>query len=308
MFNPLEHANEPWTLYVDESYQDNVMTLGAAAIPASRIADAVNAWHLLKSQTFDVAVDLELKSSYGGKERARQVLDGLGWTHAKRVPAMLEVIGAMPLVILGNTIVDRRSDLDLVDRYHENLQWCIRRFANLLQIDVRSSGVGHRVVIDVPPTPSELTERSVGPLLRDFVENHRGHIPFEVYRRMYFDGERFPGTLKRGIALSKLGFDPELLCSHARTSDMLQVADLVSGTIRAFVCANLNATSTKPHIAENFRRIAPLIRTGAKRGTVGRTIHTFGFDVFDPQRPWDAPRPVDLAVELAAPVSVTAVA
>lgn len=308
MFNPLEHATEPWTLYIDESYQDNVMTIGAVAIPSSQVAYVVNTWHLLKGQTFGVAVDLELKSSYGGKERAREILDDLGWTHAKRVPAMLDVIGAMPVVVLGNTIVDRRCDLDIVDRYHENLQWCIRRFANLLQIDIRSSGVGHRVVIDVPPTPSELTDRHVGPLLRDFVENHRGHIPFEVYRRMHFDGERFPGTLKRGSALSRLGFDPELLCSHARTSDMLQIADLVSGTFRAFVFANLNTASTKTHIAENFRRIAPLIRTGTKRGTPGRTIHTFGFDVFDPQRPSEAPRPVELAVALAGDASVTAVA
>lgn len=308
MFNPLQHASEPWVLYIDESYQDNVMTIGAVGLPSSRVADVVQAWHLLKSETFGVAVDLELKSSYGGKEPAREVLDGLGWTHAKRVPAMLDVISAMPLVVLGNTIVDRRSDFDIVDRYHENLQWCIRRFANLLEIDLRSRAVGHRVVIDVPPTPSELTERSVGPMLRDFVENHRGRIPFEAYRRMQFEGEQFPGTLRRGKALSRLGFDPELLCSHARTSDMLQVADLVSGTIRAFVSANLHSTSTKTYIVENFKRIAPLIRAGVKRGTVGRTIHTFGFDVFDPQRPWDAPRPVDLAVNLAAVTAATSAA
>lgn len=65
MFNPLEHASEPWTLYIDESYQDNVMTIGGIAIPSSRVAATVERWHLLKSQTFGVAVDLELKSSFG---------------------------------------------------------------------------------------------------------------------------------------------------------------------------------------------------------------------------------------------------
>lgn len=259
---------DPWIMVLDESIRQDVITVAGVMLPVSGAEVVVEAWHAMKL-AMGLERAAELKYTMNASHPTRQALDARGaWRQAERVPHMLRAIGHLDVLIISNTLVDERTIREgkAVDFYLNAFDWCLRRFANHIQLSLRYHSKGpHMVVVDMPPDPGEI-EPSLRPRLLDLVE-HMGTATFEHYQERFLHEERFRSG-GSAPSLRMLGFAPMLAATHARHSDLHQIADVVAGAISDFCHWNLSRADflgnlpVTTHRDENLRLIAGKIRCG----------------------------------------------
>lgn len=266
-------------LVLDESLRGNVIAVGGFIVTADRMTDVVTAWRALKRDVFEIDPSLELKYTMVDRHPARIALDAAGWNQARRVPAMLNAVAAMDVAVLVDVLVDVRTDVRVDQLYLDALGWCVRRAANHVGTDVDGP---HWVIADMPPQAGELDAEGVSDRLRE-LHAHVGTAAFDHYQRLYHQPQPL-GPGREGPPLRELGFAPTLLAAHARHADLLQVADVVVGTVRDLVSrcvADADARGRLPMASwreENFRIIGGRLRRGPR-------VIGYGFDVFPPDGP-----------------------
>jgi hypothetical protein len=264
-------------LVLDESLRRNVIAVGGYIVAADRLPDVVHAWRALKSDVFGIDPRFELKYTMDEAHPARRHLDGAGWIQSQRVPAMLDAIAAMDLLLIVDVLVDVRTDVRPDQLYLDALGWCLRRAANEAGGDTEGP---HWVIADMPPQAGELDAEGVSDRLRAMHE-HVGTAAFDHYQRLYLEPQPL-GWFRQGQPLREIGFAPTLLAAHARHSDLLQVADVVAGTARDFVSTciagveRVGQLQAEGYCEENVRRIGAKFRRGQGR------VMGYGFGLFPP--------------------------
>jgi hypothetical protein len=259
-------------LLLDESSLGNVLTVAGFIAPASRLGEIANSWRDLKESTFGIDPGFELKYTFDPGHPCRIALDDRGWPHAERVPAMLDRVRDLGVILLADTMVDKRAETEPRDFYLDGLKWCCRRFA----YEVGEGSGSHSVIVDMPSPPESMDGREVGQRLKDLWFDV-GVAAFENYQRWYQEEEEF-GEGRVDAPLRDFGFAPMLAASHAKHSDLLQIADVVAGSVRDLCWYNFkNASGGTLESAtwreENFARIAPSFRRG------GEGMTRYGFDI-----------------------------
>jgi hypothetical protein len=205
--------------------------------------------------------------------------------HRRRVPAMLDQIAKLGVLVLADVLVDVRSEIRPEQLYLDGLKWCLRRVANEVGHDTDGP---HWAIVDMPPRASELDAEGVSERLRRMHE-HIGTAAFDLYGNLWSRPESFAPTGFKflgphGRPLRKLGFAPTLVAAHARHSDHLQIADVVVGCLRDFVSRCVEGADESGRIPPpdyqkaNLGRIAACIRRGSY-------VCGYGFDVFPPSGP-----------------------
>jgi hypothetical protein len=270
--------NDGVTLFLDESYQDGLLVVGGFIIPNAFIHDLDVDWDWLKIGKFEVPANLEIKSTYGRGDINRKLLDEAGWTQRFRVPAMLEVISQLPITILADVIVDGRVGACPQDWQIDGLRWCIRRFANCGPWTWSPEFGYRRVVHDMPQKPPIANGRKMSPAKKELLSATATTAFNRVYKEMWQVGETFPNRADRGIALSSLGFEQSITFGQASSTNALQVADVICGTVRQYVNYVTNSNPKHEYSEENLSIIAPQFRS--KTTGSGLTSVTYGFDCF----------------------------
>jgi hypothetical protein len=273
-------------LVLDESLRRNVIAVAGYVATANRLVEIADSWRSLKSETFGVDPSLELKYTIEKGHSSRGPLDAAGWTQAERVPAMLDRIAGMGVLVLADVLVDVRLDIRPEQLYLDGLKWCLRRVANEVGSDTDGP---HWAIVDMPPQAGELDAEGVSDRLRRLHE-HVGTAAFDLYRRLWLQPEGFGpagfgflGT--QGPPLRDLGFAPTLVAAHARHSDLLQIADVVAGCVRDFVSRCIEGAQERDELPppgypeDNIERIGRSFRRGYRR------VCGYGFDVFPPGAP-----------------------
>lgn len=282
--NTMTHHRERdgWVLYIDESERENLLTVGGFMARVAELGGIASAWRDLKTDTFNVPADAELKYTYGKREQARKLLDKAGWTQAKRVPKMLELIASMDsAVLISNTMVDMRGKNEPKDYYIDTLFWCIRVFANHVNGCLGKPPGPHMVVIDYPPAPTSFAQRFVSPRVLDAYDIETTTAAFIGYQKRYWEPE--PYNFKTAPAYRDLDFTPGLTAAHAKHDELLQVADVVAGCVNDFLSYNYLKWSdgSLPKVAyqdDNFRVLIPSFH---RKGW--RVAPSHGFGIFPPR-------------------------
>lgn len=271
------------TAHIDESYREpdgQVIVVGgffASAQDAQNISDT---WRDLKEKIFGVDPALELKYTISPAHPARGPLDEAGWPQARRVPKMLEAISAMNIVMLTDAVRPLTRDMNFKPMYLEGFEWVLDRLSKDAEPPQGVEGK-HMVIIDMPP---QLGDNDLANVSHRIKERHeyKASASFDRYLYRYAN----PPDYGKGLQpLRDVDFHPELLASHAKHSDLLQVADVVVGTTRDFVDWHLNnavpgGKLQMPGPADrwretNFQIIAPKLR----RSPSGQ-VRGYGFDIF----------------------------
>jgi hypothetical protein len=262
-------------LFLDESIEGNVITVGGVHMNTGALGVALAAWRQLKSNTFGIDPSTELKYTMPSNHPTRAALDANGWTQKVRVPEMLDCIAGLDVVVLADTLIDGRAGPKPRDFYLDALKWCVRRFAN----DVDARDGPHWVVTDMPSAPPSMTGRSVSRRLRD-LHKTIGTASFDVYERGFHEPERFGTSM--AASYKDCGLGPTLLAAHARHSEHLQLADVVSGAVRDFCWSNVDGADPSGNLPPHGYPEANLgrLRWRFRRGPSG--VCTFGFDLFPP--------------------------
>lgn len=266
--------------HLDESMPEDGSLVAIAGFIADSTAlqHLADGWRSLKTDTFNIAADAELKYTMGEKHTARKFLDEKGWSQAQRVPAMLKAVRDFGLTIVADAIYPVKDGLSPRALYLDGLSWCIRRHMNHVG---REEGP-HWVVIDYPPEPGDL--EGAGERIKELYASVRT-AAFDRYARLYWEPEEIEGR-EPAAPLRERGFAPELIAGHARHSELLQIADVIAGCIRDFSHYNLiNAGDygelpTRTWRDDNLALIAPSIRR-SKEGSV----RGWGFDLFPESHP-----------------------
>lgn len=270
--------NDGVTLFLDESYQDGLLVVGGFIIPNEAIHDLDMDWDWLKVVKFEVPINLEIKSTYGPGDINRRLLDNAGWTQRFRVPEMLEVISQLPITILADVIVDGRVGACPQDWQIDGLRWCIRRFANCGPRRWSPELGYRRVVHDMPQKPPSVNGRKISPAKAELLSATATTAFNRIYKEMWHLGETFPNRADRGITLNSLGFEPNISFGQASSTNALQVADVICGTVRQYVNYVTNSNPKYEYSEENLSIIAPKFRSMTTGG--GFTTITYGFDCF----------------------------
>jgi hypothetical protein len=273
------------TTLLDESWTGKVITVGGFLAADDDLLALAQGWREMKIQMSLTAQD-ELKYAIDDDHPSRPRLDAAGWLRAERLPVLLEWVATQPVLLIADTVHDwRDGDTAQVQHlYVHALGWCIRRAANHVQFDLGGPDGPHTVLVDMPnPAHGIVPEDQTG-LLRT-LKDSLGTAAFALYQDRYLNPESFPSGAT-GSPLVELGFRPELHASHARHSDLLQIADLVAGSVRELSAWYLNSGVDEGGAfqggwrEENFLRIADAFRSNAQ-GEVLR----IGLDVFSPEHP-----------------------
>lgn len=229
---------DAWVLYLDESERENLLTVGGFMTRNTNLDDVASGWRDLKTATFGVPADTELKYTFGKREKARRLLERKEWSQAQRVPAMLDRIASNEsLVLISNTVVDLRGKNEPKDYYIDTLFWCIRAFANHVGGCLGRPPGPHMVVIDYPPSPTSLAKRFVSPRVLDAYDVETTTAAFIGYQKRYWEPE--PYNRGRAPAYRDLNFLPSLTAAHAKHDELLQIADVVAGCVNDFLAYNL---------------------------------------------------------------------
>jgi hypothetical protein len=262
-------------LYLDESYKNDVLTVGGFMCTVDAVNTIVEAWRSLKAERFHVDADFELKYTIGQSHPSRAVLDGAGWPHAQRIPAMLDSIGQMNVKIIVDSLLDVRSGptapVSPIHFYLDGFKWCIRRFAN----QVAGAGL-HWVVVDMPP-PGPSTEIDLTERLADLWQAG-GTAAFDIYRKLFWTAEIFPTG--SAPALRQLAFAPDLAANHAKHSDLLQIADVIAGCFREFFGYNVAGSTSWGQLPVASWQESNLARIAPRLCKVGNRARSIGFDLF----------------------------
>lgn len=277
---------EPYSLWLDESVRGGVLTVGGVMLRTADEVGVVEAWRALKQRMGLDQFD-ELKHAINEKHPSRARLDALGWVQKERVPAMLEVISSQPvLVIVATRVDDREWDgrTHPKDYYVDALMWCVVRFCNAMHRDGRATRGPHRVAVDYPTPPDELKDRRVSRRLRELYEANPDTAAFQRYERAwtYRTGTMASGTMP---ALRSGDLAPYLAAMHSKHCDLLQIADVVTGTTNEFVAWNLSQAEGGDlplwsYRDTNFQRLRPAVRR-----SLGGTLRGYGFGLFPETAP-----------------------
>jgi hypothetical protein len=278
---PAEPAKSSFTLVLDESCNSTakVIAVGGLLALTRDLPGIVQQWHALKTELGLTAQD-ELKYTMDGNHPTRLQLDAAGWTQAQRVRAMLEWLAAQPVILLADVVYDwRDGDRARVEElYVHALRWCLRRAANQLPLDPPPSTELHTVLVDMPNPAHSVTDEDATGLLRS-LEPQLATAAFALYQNCYLQPERFPGG-NTAPSLADLGFRPELHASHARHSDLLQIADLVVGCTRELGVYYLRQPSTPAGGRRDWREQNFLLIAGKFRSNWDGAILSYGLDFF----------------------------
>jgi len=265
---------------LDESYRQRAITVGGFLAGSVELPSLAASWRELKIEMgLDVGDELKYEIPQQHPSRAR--LDAAGWSQRNRVPRMLEWIADQPVTIITDTLVDwRQSQTGTIQQlYFHAFDWCLRRAANHVQIDLQRPPGPHTVLVDMPGSTGVVDDADQTALLR-LLQDNRGTAAFAHYRARYLEPESWPSGLS-GEPLGSLGFHSELHASHAKHSDLLQIADVVAGCINDLCEFNLQSYSAggalpSPDYQEsNFLLIADRFRTSREGRIIG-----YGLDVF----------------------------
>lgn len=269
-----------FVLHLDESIPDDARLIVTAGFitSAERLVEIADVWREFKRDRFGIDPALELKYSLSESHPARDPLDESGWTQAARVPAMLETIRDLDVVLIADVVHPVVEELDVRALYLDGFGWCVRRHMNHVGYEAGP----HWVVTDYPPRPSDTPAMS-----ERLQELYRfvGTAPFDHYERLYWE----PEVLASGgemPALRHRGFAPGLVAGHARHSELLQIADVIAGCIRDFTHYNLMNAGPNGELPqptwrdENLAIIAPCFRHAP-----GGSVRGWGFDVFPDSHP-----------------------
>lgn len=266
---------------LDESLREDIICVAGVMLPVRGVAAAIERWHTMKAAMGLDPAD-EVKHSMQPRHPSRQKLDELGWTQAVRIPYMLDVVGELDVLVIANTLVDRRTigEGKAVDFYINAFDWCLRRFANHIQLTMRYQLEGpHLVVVDMPPDPGDI-HPVLRPRILDLVKG-MSTAAFEHYQHRYLEDEVFPSG-NRAPSLRSLGFAPTLAATHARYSDLHQISDVVAGAVSEFCHFNLTRADGSGRLPdptyreENLRRVAHRIR----RGSYSLQLPRYGFGLW----------------------------
>jgi hypothetical protein len=139
------------TLVLDESYRQRAITVAGFLAGSVELSTLAASWRELKVEMGLHPGD-ELKYEIPQQHPSRARLDAAGWTQRKRVPRMLEWIADQPLTLVTDTLVDwRGSPTGTVQQlYFHAFDWCLRRAANHVQIDLQRPLGPHTVLVDMP--------------------------------------------------------------------------------------------------------------------------------------------------------------
>jgi hypothetical protein len=154
---------------------------------------------------------------------------------------LLEWVATQPLLLVADTVHDWRDGdtAHVKDLYVHALGWCIRRAANHVQFDLGGPAGPHTVLVDMPNPARGVVPQDQTGLLRT-LKDSLGTAAFALYQDRYLNPAVFPSGAV-GSPLVELRFRPELHASHARHSDLLQIADLVAGCVRELCASYLNS-------------------------------------------------------------------
>jgi hypothetical protein len=129
------------------------------------------------------------------------------------------------------------------------------------------------VTVDYPTQPDDLENRQVSARLRELYSANPTTAAFQRYERAWASptSTRDSGTMP---ALRRGDLAPSLAATHSQNCDLLQVADVVTGTINEFVAWNLaeadgSKLPLRSYRDKNFQKLRPVIRRspgGALRG------------------------------------------
>jgi hypothetical protein len=266
---------ESYLLWLDESVRGEVLTVGGVMMRTADEVRVVDAWRALKER---MGLDAfgELKHALNEKHPSRPRLDAAGWTQKHRVPGMLEMISKQPVLVIVATRVDNREGDGRPhpeDYYLDALMWCAMRFCNAMHRDGRATQGPHRVTVDYPTQPDDLENRQVSARLRELYSANPTTAAFQRYERAWASptSTRDSGTMP---ALRRGDLAPSLAATHSQHCDLLQMADVVTGTTNEFVAWNLAEAdgSNLPwpsYRDKNFQKLRPVVRRspgGALRG------------------------------------------
>jgi len=246
------------------------------------IDSLTGSWRQLKENTFGLDPTVELKYNIPEDHPSRAALDTNGWFQQRRIPAMLSTITQMPIIAVADTIVDMRGQRNAMDYLVDGIAWCVRRLANHVDWCLGRPLGPHSVIIDYPPAPASFDGRLVSSHVRAMFEQ-LGTAPFARYQERFNRPERYGSTT--APPYRDLDFAPGLLASHAKHSDLLQVADVIAGATRDFCQYNLRGADDEGVLPDpdyqdaNFRTLVPIMHRGGGR------CATFGFAVFPPRHP-----------------------
>lgn len=266
-----------WVLVLDESQRGDVLAIGGFLAPARELSRLVDEWRELKQEQLGIDPSSEVKFTMPEEHPTRQVLDGRGITRKDLCPILLQGVRDMGILLLADVVFPVLDNLLPWALYVDALKWCIRRFANHVEMDVRGSAEGpHWVLVDMPPSPGEIDQ--MPPRLQDLYK-YRGTAPFDGYQRLYWEPEDF-GSGRRGTPLRDLDFGPTLVAAHARHSDLLQIADAVAGCVAEFCEYNLRKLGASGQLpSPTYREKNLAVIAGAfRRGPKG--VKGYGFDFF----------------------------
>lgn len=277
-------VHQSWMLVLDESIRGDMMTVGGFFAPYESLQVVTESWRTLKRETFGLRADAELKHSMAPDHPTRAELDANGWTQQERMPEMIAAISNLNVAIVADTILDLRPQegRHAQDYYLDALAWCIRRLANHVSMCLGSAAGPHAVLVDMPPQ-APAAQRREG--LSDHVQElykRPSTASFDKYYRMFNEPEEF--GQRTAPALGDIGFLPGLNASHARHNDLLQVADVIAGTVRDFCHHNLSRSTQRGELPRrsyedtNFYTLAGLLH----RSRSG-DAEAYGFDVFPPR-------------------------
>jgi hypothetical protein len=217
---------------------------------------------------------------------SRAPLDTAGWIQSQRVPVMLDRIAELGVLVLADVLVDIRPEIQPEQLYLDGLKWCLRRVANEVGRDTDGP---HWAIVDMPPQAGELDAEGVSSRLRRMHE-HVGTAAFDLYGRLWLQPEGFgPGGFEflgpQARPLRELGFMPTLVAAHARHSDLLQIADVVVGCLRDFVCRCVEGADETDRLPPTGYQEANLGRIGGSFRRGDQRVCGYGFDVFPPSAP-----------------------
>jgi hypothetical protein len=275
------HTEDAHTVVLDESYRLASITVGGFLAATADLPGLAASWRALKVEMGLTASD-ELKYQISEQHPARAKLDAAGWNQARRVPKILNWIADQPITLLADTLVDWRSSKTarIQELYFNAFDWCLRHAANHVQYDLGSPSGPHTVLVDMPDTAKGVDEANLTALLRQ-LQDDAGTAAFAHYQQRYLEPQSWPSGLA-GKPLAELGFQSELHASHAKHSDLLQIADVVVGCVNDLCSFNLDGFDKENLPTPDYQEANFLVIGCKFRKSLAGQLSGYGIGIFPP--------------------------
>ncbi|MDW8072499.1 MAG: hypothetical protein RMK79_13650 [Anaerolineae bacterium] len=222
-------------LWIDESERKPLLTVGGVLLDWDRVPCIVKKWRTLK-QTLGLQQDAEIKWNPPSNHPTRNALNKAGRSTRELGEAAVKFIASSFMTCIVCVMLDKRQDAlwrkiwrktSVRDFYCEALRFILQRVSEECTCLKSESCV---VVCDTP---------GLGKDTFHIASIRRGAKALEkAYAEWYQQGVGSgPGKKTGSGSLERLGFHPSVLVADASYHDMLQIADVVVGTIRDWVGA-----------------------------------------------------------------------